>query len=205
MAMSAKGRKARFGPVQIQKLLFLLDKEIAPYIEGPHFSFQPHHHGPYDEVISNQLSALCDVGYVRIYREEHHRTYALTASGYKQGKDILSTLTKPVRQNIAEAAQWVLSLRFGELLVAIYRHYPEMAVNSVIPRVTERYPQVLHRSPLPSFISGADRTLDLAGTLDSELGRNNCTDAEAIYSDWQAVGDDLRETMAQFQAFDERA
>ena len=38
-AMAAAGANTRFSPVQMQKLLFLLDREVPHFIAGPHFAF----------------------------------------------------------------------------------------------------------------------------------------------------------------------
>lgn len=46
-------------------------------------------------------------------------------------------------------------------------------------------------SPRPSFLTGAARVLDLAGVL-TEFNLEALSDAAALSSDWQAVGDDLR-------------
>ena len=100
----------------------------------------------------------------------------------------------------AEAARWILPLPFGELLSAIYHHYPDMAVNSIVPEVTARYPRALYRSPLSSFLSGVGRTLDLAAVLDQhDLSGGSERDARAIHGDWVAVGNDLRKAMADFR------
>ena len=200
MAMAAKGRGARFDPVRIQKLLFLIEREVGGHVDGPHFDFQPYLYGPFDKAVYQELDALHGTGTVDIHHEGSQRAYTLTGSGHECGKKALSELAGPVRRYVAEAARWVLSLSFGELLSAIYRHYPDMAVNSIVSEVATRYPGVSHRSPLPSFLSGVGRTLDLAGVLDEhELDRGGQDDARAIYADWCAVGDDLRRAMADFR------
>jgi len=200
MAMAAKGRGVRFDPVRIQKLLFLIDREIAAHIDGPHFDFQPYLYGPFDKAVYQELDALHGTGAVHIHYGGGRRTYALATPGHERGMKVLSGLAPPVQRYVAEAARWVLSLPFGELLSAIYRHYPDMAVNSIIPEVTARYPEALYRSPLPSFLSGVGRTIDLAGVLDQhELGGGSEQDARAIKSDWRVVGDDIRNAMADFR------
>ena len=53
----------------------------------------------------------------------------------------------------------------------------------------------------PSFIEGISRILDLGGTL-SEYNRSPSgeeADFNALYSDWYAVGDDVRTAIGQFK------
>ncbi len=54
---------------------------------------------------------------------------------------------------------------------------------------------------VPSFLEGIARSIDIGDTLteynDSQSG--HLADTRALRSDWQAVGDDLRQAMAQFR------
>ena len=199
MAMAAGVRGTRFDPVRIQKLLFLIDREAGDHVDGPHFDFRPYLYGPFDKAVFDELDALRHAGEVDIQGTGRYRAYISTESGHARGTAALNELAEPVRRYVAETARWVLSLSFGELLSAIYRRYPDMAVNSIVPEVTSRFPRALHRSPLPPFLSGVARTFDLAGTIDQyESGSGSERDAEAIHADWRAVGDDLRRAMASF-------
>ena len=199
MAMAARVRGTRFDPVRIQKLLFLIDREAGAHVDGPHFDFRPYLYGPFDKAVFDELDALRHAGEVVIHGTGRYRAYILTESGHERGTAALNELAEPVRRYVADVARWVLSLSFGELLPAIYRRYPDMAVNSIVPEVTIRFPKALNRSPLPSFLSGMARTFDPAGTLDLyEFGAGSERDAEAIDADWRAVGDDLRRAVASF-------
>ena len=54
---------------------------------------------------------------------------------------------------------------------------------------------------VPTFLEGVARSIDIGDTLteyvDSESG--DLADARALCSDWKAVGDDLRQAMAQYR------
>jgi len=54
---------------------------------------------------------------------------------------------------------------------------------------------------MPSFLEGVARSIDIGDTLteynDSESGTE--ADARALRSDWRAVGDDLRQAIAQYR------
>ena len=58
LAALAASRGAAHSPVQMQKLLFLLDKRLANELGGPHFNFIPHHYGPFDRTIYDLLEQL---------------------------------------------------------------------------------------------------------------------------------------------------
>ena len=45
-------------PVQVQKLLFLIDKKIPHLVGGPYFNFVPYAYGPFDTEIYRLLEEL---------------------------------------------------------------------------------------------------------------------------------------------------
>ena len=122
-----------FTPVQIQKLLFLLDRNVSEETNGPHFSFEPYHYGPFDSEVYLELDGLEDKGLIRIFREGIHeqRRYQLTDDGNKKGSESLETLPEHIQQYISEVVEFVRSCTFTELVSSIYKAYPEMKVNSV--------------------------------------------------------------------------
>ncbi len=194
-AMAAAGERIRFDPVRIQKLLFLIDRECAGHIGGPHFDFQPYLYGPFDKAVFEELEALAQLGQVHIERSRR-RDYHATIRGQEAGMEALRSLPGAVRGYCEECAEWVLARSFGALLAAIYRKYPEMAVNSVAPGVLERYPRALARAPLPSFLSGMARALDLGATLDEYALEH---DGLALHDAWRTVGDELRRATASMR------
>lgn len=129
--LAAGGQGAAFPPAQVQKLFFLLDREIASYVDGPHFSFVPYDYGPFDSDVYSALDRASDEGWVEINRASHVRTYALTPEGFARGVAVLGTINEPARMFISSAAKWVNSLSFAQLVSAIYQRYPDMKVNSV--------------------------------------------------------------------------
>jgi len=108
MAMSANGRGASFDPVRIQKLLFLIDREAAAYVDGPHFEFQPYLYGPFDKAVYEELDALRDDGKVLVRGADSPRSYTLTASGHEDGAAGLAEIPTEARQYMEQAARWVL-------------------------------------------------------------------------------------------------
>lgn len=196
-AMAAGGPEARYDPVRVQKLFFLLDREIPQYIDGPCFHFEPYHYGPFDKAVYEELDELAKQGMINIDTTGRYNQYSLTDSGHARGVAVLRTLLEPAARYTEDVAKWIRFVPFKHLLLAIYRQYPDMAVNSIIPQAASGRSHALFRFTMPSFLSGMARTLDFMGTLDDyRWGMSDeRLDALAAYHDWSAVGDDLGTAM----------
>ena len=130
LAMSALGEIHAFTPSQIQKLMFIIDRE-AKLNEGATFEFVPYDYGPFDKEVYNELKALQLQGLVRIKPLNTYRTYALTEQGMARGLEIAKMLTEEKKKYLHDICEWVASVDFGVLISSVYSLYPEMAVNSV--------------------------------------------------------------------------
>lgn len=122
-----------YTPVQIQKLLFLIDKNVAQSTGGPFFDFQPYSYGPFDKQICDLLGSLSQEGDVEAIRNPYLKwvKYRLTPKGQKKGEAILNSIDSKAKGYIRKLSEFVRSLSFVELVSAIYKAYPEMRVNSV--------------------------------------------------------------------------
>lgn len=119
-------------PVQIQKLLFLIDKNVHAMVQGPHFNFKPYDYGPFDQNIYTVLEGLNQEGLVEIIESgQTWKKYSLTPKGQKLGDDVLNSIESKGRDFIQKISKFVLSLSFPQLVSAIYKAYPEMKQNSV--------------------------------------------------------------------------
>lgn len=129
----AAGNRDIHTPVQIQKLLFLIDKNVAQLIEGPFFNFQPYAYGPFDKQICELLELLNQEGDIEAIRNPYLKwvKYRLTPQGQRKGEAILSLINKEAKTYIVKLSEFVRSLKFTELVSAIYKAYPEMKINSV--------------------------------------------------------------------------
>ncbi len=197
-AMAAGGAGTQFDPVRVQKLLFLVDKEIPQFVEGPHFDFKPYNYGPLDLAVFQDLDALSMENEVGIDHNKY-RLYSLTDSGYARGAAMLAELPQEIARYLQDVAQWVLSRTFRQLLAAIYQRYPDMAVNSIVPHAAASHFWTSYLLPTPSFLAGMARTLDFMGMLDDRpIGEEEQQiDALAIRKDWLATGCDLEDAMAR--------
>ena len=118
-----------FSPVQIQKLFFLLDKRLKFNC----FNFKPYHYGPYDQELTQLLTAFS------VYGNELLIKNINGVAHYQINKDCIrenlpSFLDLEKRGFIKEMVKFVKGLSFKQLCMAIYKEFPEMAVNSVFFR-----------------------------------------------------------------------
>ncbi len=130
-ALAAGGENASFTPVQVQKLFFLIDREAAHLVDGPHFDFAPYDYGPFDRAVYDGLDALSREGLAKIENTGRYRVYALSQSGFHEGVSHLNALAPNVRDYITNVAEWVRQLSFEQLVASIYNRYPDMKANSV--------------------------------------------------------------------------
>ncbi len=118
-------------PVQVQKVLFLIDKEIPKLTGGPFFDFQPYDYGPFDKAVYDTLEELTRGGLVDAAPGLRWRRYRLTDTGQQEGSKILGTLDRRASDYIKKVSKFVRALSFEDLVSAIYKAYPDMKVNSV--------------------------------------------------------------------------
>ena len=57
-ALAAGGKNASYSPVQVQKLLFLVDREGEKLVGGKHFNFVPYDYGPFDREVYDELARI---------------------------------------------------------------------------------------------------------------------------------------------------
>ena len=130
-AMASAELGALFGPAQIQKLMFLIDAELAGNIGGPFFEFLPYDYGPFDSAVYSAVNRLKLEGLLATDLTERYRRYFLTGPGHEAGQQHLNQLDEGARDFIARAARWVREVSFSQLVSAIYERYPEMKENSI--------------------------------------------------------------------------
>ena len=130
-ALAAGKDGAKFQPVQIQKLFFLLDREIPKHTGGPYFDFSAYDYGPFDSAVYDEVEALARDGLAVVDKSGFYRVYSLTPEGLARGTSALPEFTAQGREYATKVAEWVRSISFNQLVSAIYERFPEMKVNSV--------------------------------------------------------------------------
>jgi uncharacterized protein YwgA len=131
LAALAPGGGAPHSPVQVQKILFLIDRNIAKDLGWPRFDFQPYNYGPFDKAVYEELQALAKDGLVELCSGWKWTEYRLTEAGQEAGEKVLLSLKANTRGYIEKISGVVRSLTFTQLVSAIYKAYPEMRTNSV--------------------------------------------------------------------------
>ncbi len=112
-------------PVQIQKLMFLLDEELpALFQDGSRFDFQPYHYGPFDKAVYDELGRLAERSLVEVF-STRWTFYMLTSEGQAVGSSRLEQMAPEERNYVERASQFVRSCSFNQLVSAIYNAYPK--------------------------------------------------------------------------------
>jgi len=131
LAICAAGHKG-LSPVQLQKTLFLLGKEIPEAVNGDFYDFQPYNYGPFDRRAYIDAEALADEGRVEISQNAGENWNRFTAT--RDGEIKASYLQREVpeaTEYLSRLVPWVQQQTFQQLVKAIYAKYPEMRANSV--------------------------------------------------------------------------
>lgn len=136
LVVAAAGGKA-VSPVQLQKTLFLLSRNLSPEDLGVDrlYDFEPYDYGPFDGAIYQDAERLEEEGYVAIDQAgSRFRSYRATPEGLDRADRLRAKLNPKAVAYLDRIITWVASLSFNQLLEAVYKAYPEMAKNSVFRR-----------------------------------------------------------------------
>jgi hypothetical protein len=125
---AAKGE--RLQPVQLQKVLFLLGKELPGAVGKDYYHFTPYNYGPFDSQAYADAEALAAEGLVSIERPCRWAEYAATPAGLRRATE-LATDNHPAWAYLQRVVEWARGLSFKALVRAIYAAYPEFRANSV--------------------------------------------------------------------------
>jgi uncharacterized protein YwgA len=133
LALNAAGN---FGltPAQLQKSLFLLEKEAPQTFDGDdRYYFSPYNYGPFSKQVYDDAEVLAADGLASITRPEGqtYSEYRVTA----RGADVAANLRNDVNQKslayLETVVAWARKQSFSGLVRAIYHKYPEYRANSV--------------------------------------------------------------------------
>lgn len=132
LAALAAGHGQVHTPVQIQKLIFLIEKNLSEQLGGTAFSFVPYDYGPFDSSLYDVLRAMEGDGLaVSETTTRGWKKYKLTVDGQASGEELLNSIPQQASDYIRKISSLVRELNFAELLSTVYKAYPEMKVNSV--------------------------------------------------------------------------
>jgi hypothetical protein len=134
LSVVAAADPSSLSPVQLQKTLFLLGRNLPTDTLGPTFyTFEPYDYGPFCGLVYLDAEKLAVQGLVEIDMPPSFsfRTYRATQAGKTRAMDIGLALPPGVRTYLSQVVGWVRSQSFQQLVTTIYRLYPEMKKNSV--------------------------------------------------------------------------
>ncbi len=136
LAFAASGGDP-YSPVQLQKFLFIVDREIGGRIGGPVFNFRPYDYGPFDSAVYDAANQLSREGLVVVDFDPGTpvRKYLATSAGRIEGERLLESIANRAGQEyktyLRDLSSWVRSQSFESLVSSVYKIYPDMKVNSV--------------------------------------------------------------------------
>jgi len=120
-------------PIQMQKALFLIGKNLPKFVGRRFYEFEPHNYGPFSVDIYRDLEELCDEGLVgvRAVPAREWNEYEATLPGLRIASEALDRFPVAARSYIERVVTWTRRTSLAQLLGTIYRTYPEYAVRSV--------------------------------------------------------------------------
>jgi hypothetical protein len=133
LAVLSSSKGSLFSPVQIQKLLFLIDRRIGRDIGGPFFNFEPYKFGPFDKGIYDTLDSLVAGKLIAEVASEESKwkLYKPTVTGQARGEKVLSEFARKPKLEVCELSKYVMKMSFHDLVSAIYREFPDMQERSI--------------------------------------------------------------------------
>jgi hypothetical protein len=123
-------------PVQMQKVLFLLDKQAHELLGAGFYRFEAYNYGPFASQIYSDLNEHARDGKI-IFDEAPGKTwnkYVITPLGEVRVAEVIDSVEDNLIEYLEVIVAWAKSLRFSELVGAIYKAYPTYAKNSIFSR-----------------------------------------------------------------------
>lgn len=130
LAMLALAGKCGYSSTELQKLIFLADKNCPEIFSNQRYVFSPDTFGPVAEQIFDDVQELSHARLAAIIAKRTHRYYA-TSEGMKRGMEIFASLSFAERDYIKKISEYVRSLEFTQLSESLNHAYPEF-VNEVL-------------------------------------------------------------------------
>lgn len=132
LAALAPAGQEELTPVQVQKLLFLIDRNIGSELNGTGYKFIPYDYGPFDSSVYEVMRTLESKNLANAaLTDRGWKKYCLTSEGLTLGNQYLAALSPRAQDYICRVSEFVRKSSFSDLVSSIYKAYPEMKANSV--------------------------------------------------------------------------
>lgn len=130
LAVAAAGGE-RVSPAQLQKVLFLLGRELPASVGPGYYEFRPYNYGPFDSSVYADAQALAEEGLINVNRPYRWDEYAATPKGMNVAKQVRGDASPSAVAYLEKVVHWARSLTFQDLVRAIYARYPETRAKSI--------------------------------------------------------------------------
>jgi uncharacterized protein len=129
----ALAKEKGLSPVQLQKSLFLLGKQMSTAVGPTFYTFDAYNYGPFSRAIYEDAEAWEALGMVAFmdHRGGDWTDYSITPAGTQAASRIATRANRQAVAYLAKVVDWASALSFDELVKAIYARYPEFKENSV--------------------------------------------------------------------------
>jgi hypothetical protein len=119
-------------PVQLQKVLFLLGKELPNEVGRDFYEFIPYNYGPFDRSVYDDARALASQGLAsKNDSSQGFWSYSATPAGLDHADKVKRSASQKAVSYLEKIVPWAQSRSFASLVRAIYQKYPEYRENSV--------------------------------------------------------------------------
>lgn len=129
----ATARGGSLEPVELQKALFLISRNVPANERRAFYKFRPYDYGPFcaDIYSDAEFLAARDLVEIELPAFARYRHYRATPKGIERANELLRNLRPETAAYLERMVAWVQHLSFYDLVRAIYKAYPEMRANSV--------------------------------------------------------------------------
>lgn len=132
LVVAAAGGES-LSPIQLQKVLFLLERESGIDLGPGYYEFRPHNFGPYDPAVTKDADVLDQRGLVSAQMPPFGSwsEYRITDAGAERARSLTEELSESDWDAIVKIVDWTRRQSFDELCQAIYAKYPDMRAKSI--------------------------------------------------------------------------
>ena len=130
LAVLAAADGYMFTLLQLQNAMFLIDHNAAGIKwKLDRYKFEPHHYGPFDRQVHQDIEQLYSDGMAVISKETDSplSKYGCSPEGIESGQKILLQLPELDQRYITRVANWVREASFYQMVSAVCSEYPTMA------------------------------------------------------------------------------